>query len=114
MDAAADAGLDAPRTFTRGELAEAFATPSGPELAVTADRAVFSGAASAAEDAEAYWSLVDAERRRFARDGGGWHRFAATVSLRSFIRHLAPGAGARKLRAERGKRQAAEPVRLTP
>ncbi|GAA1982299.1 hypothetical protein GCM10009777_15060 [Microbacterium pumilum] len=114
VDAAADAGLDAPRAYTRGELAQAFATPSGPELAVTADRAVFSGAAPAADEADAYWSLVDAERRRFARASGGWHRFAATVSLRSFIRHLAPAAGARKRIAERGKRQAAEPVRLTP
>ena len=50
----------------------------------------------------------------FVRERGFWRGVAATVSLRSFFRHLAPAAGARKRFAERGKRRALQPVRLTP
>ncbi|WP_344090278.1 transglutaminaseTgpA domain-containing protein [Microbacterium deminutum] len=114
VDAAVDAGRDAPRASTRPELADDLATPSAAELAVVADQAVFSGASLANEDAVAFWRIVDDERRRFARDRGLWRRLAATVSLRSFIRHVAPDPGARKRFAERGKRRATEPVRLTP
>ena len=113
VDAAVDAGREAPRPLTRSELAAALATPSGAGLAMTADRAVFSADEPADEDAAAFWRLVDAERRGFARERGVWRGLAATVSLRSFFRHLAPAAGART-RLERGKRRASEPVRLTP
>ena len=66
MDAAVDAGREVPRPLTRSELAAALATPSGADLAVTADRAVFSADEPADEDAAAFWRLVDAERRGFA------------------------------------------------
>ncbi len=114
LDAAVDAGREVARPLTRSELAAALATPSGGDLAVTADRAVFSADEPADEDAAAFWRLVDAERRGFVRERGFWRGLAATVSLRSFFRHLAPAAGARKRLAERGKRRASEPVRLTP
>ena len=48
------------------------------------------------------------------RERGFWRAIAATVSLRSFFRHLAPATGARTRIAERGKRRALEPARLTP
>ncbi len=114
VDAAVDAGRDAPRRLTRRELAEAFATPSGEELAEIADRAVFSGAAAADEEVATVWRLVDAERQRFRRERGFWRGLVATVSLRSIYRQLAPAQGPRTRFAERGKRRAAEPVRLTP
>ena len=88
--------------------------PPATELATLADQAVFSGATRADEDALAFWRLVDAERLEIARGQGFWRRVAATVSLRSFIRHVAPVSGVRKRITERGKRRAAEPVRLTP
>lgn len=114
VDAALDAGREMPASLTRSELAESLATPSGADLASVADRAVFSGASTADEDATEFWRLVDDERRRFSREGGVWRRIVTTVSLRSFIRHVAPTRGARKRFAERGKRRAAEPVRLMP
>ena len=114
VDAAVDAGRDAPRRFTRSELASAFGTASGAELADTADRAVFSGASTAPEDAEAFWKSVDAERRTLRRERGFWRGVLATVSLRSFFRHIAPATGVRRRFTERGKRRAPEPVRLTP
>ena len=114
VDAAIDAGRDAPRVLTRPELAALLATSTGAGLAETADRAVFSGSAAADEDAAAYWALVDAERRTFIREHGFWRGVGATVSLRSFFRHVAPAAGARKRLAERGKRRVVQPARLTP
>ena len=114
VDAAVDAGRDAPSASTRSELADVLATPTATELATLADQAVFSGATRADEDALAFWQLVDAERLEIARGQGFWRRVAATVSLRSFIRHVAPVSGVRKRITERGKRRVAEPVRLTP
>ena len=51
VDAAVDTGRAASRTLTRSELATAFATPAGDELARTADRAVFSRAELSADEA---------------------------------------------------------------
>ncbi|MFZ8477921.1 hypothetical protein ACO1MN_16815, partial [Staphylococcus aureus] len=42
VDAGVDAGREPPRSSTRRELAEAYNTPSGLQLADAADRAVFS------------------------------------------------------------------------
>jgi hypothetical protein len=114
VDAAVDAGREVPLPLTRPELAAALATPRGPDLAHTADRAVFSGDDAPDDDVVAFWRIVDAERRSLLRERGFWRRVAATVSLRSFFRQLSPASGARKRIAERGKRRAAEPVRLTP
>lgn len=113
VDAAVDAGRDAPRTLTRSELAASFATPSGADLARDADRAVFSHAAVADDDARAYWSAVDAERRGLRRERGVWRGLVSTVSLRSLLRPLAPAPGARMRTAERGRRRA-EPARPMP
>lgn len=111
VDAAVDAGRDAPRTSTRSELAASFGSGPGEELATTADRAVFSTGDETAAEAEDYWRSVDAQRRAFATERGVWHRLVAAVSLRSFVRHVAPVTGAATRLSERGKhRVVPEPV----
>ncbi len=113
VDAAIDSGREASATLTRSELAEVFATPAGESLATDADRAVFSEAAASAADAAAFWRIVDEERHTMVRERGFWRGVVATVSLRSFVRHLTPsGAGSRF--AERGKRRVTPPVRVSP
>ncbi|GAA3633497.1 transglutaminase-like domain-containing protein [Microbacterium awajiense] len=101
VDAAVDAGREVPTWSTRSELASTFATPRAGALALDADRAAFSGSAASDDDAAAFWRIVDEERRRFAAEDGGWRVILATVSLKSFIRHLAP----RSATAERGRRR---------
>jgi hypothetical protein len=113
VDAAVDTGRDASPVLTRSELADVFGTAVGESLATDADRAVFSGSSVSAADAEAFWRTVDRERRRLTRERGVWRAVVATVSLRSFVRHLAP-PGARSRFAERGKRRVTPPVRATP
>ncbi len=115
-DAAADAGRDFPRSATRSELAEAFATPDGAALALEADRAAFAGAHAGLsdEDADVFWSRVDAQRRTLTRERGFWGGVLTAVSLRSIVRPLAPAPSARALFTERGRRQVPRPARPTP
>jgi hypothetical protein len=108
VDAAVDAGRGAPRAFTRAELAAEYDTASGPRLAEAADRAVFSHTVMTADEADEFWRIVESERRLLARGGGVWHRLRATVSLRSFVRHLAPTSGRRERTAEKEKRRIAQ------
>ena len=61
-----------------------------------------------ADEADEFWRIVESERRLLAREGGAWHRLRATVSLRSFVRHLAPSTGRRERTAEREKRRTAQ------
>ncbi|MCH6232036.1 DUF3488 and transglutaminase-like domain-containing protein [Microbacterium sp. CFH 31415] len=114
VDAALDTGREAPRTHTRRELATAFGSDTGLQLADTADRAVFSSGDETDADAAQYWRVVDEERRRLAQERGFWRGLAVTVSLRSFVRHLAPATGARTRFAERGRRRVVQPVRPMP
>lgn len=111
VDAAVDAGREAPRARTRSELAESFGSEAGARLAATADRAVFSSGDETVAEAAEYWRSVDEQRRILAKERGFWRRLAVTVSLRSFFRHLAPSTGARTRFAERGKRRVPEPAR---
>ncbi|MGA7147968.1 MAG: transglutaminase-like domain-containing protein [Microbacterium sp.] len=109
VDAAVDAGREAPRTHTRRELAQSFDAPAGLALAAAADRAVFSSQDETPAEADAFWHSVDEQRRILAREQGFWRRLAVTVSLRSFVRHLAPVSGARMRFAERGMRRVPQP-----
>lgn len=110
VDAATDAGRESSGALTRGELAAVFATPSGAALAEAADRAVFSNAPLDDAAADAYWRLVDEDRAGLLRERGlrGW--IVATVSLRSFVRHVAP-AGVRTRSTGRSRRRTAAPAR---
>lgn len=106
VDAGVDAGRELRPSSTRRELAEAFDTPAGLRLADDADRAVFSSRTVTADEASAFWRIVDAERRTLTRQRGWWRRVRAAVSLRSFLRFFAPRPSRRRPphRDERGKR----------
>jgi hypothetical protein len=107
VDAGADAGRDVPRPATRTEVAAALATPSGAGLAARADRAVFSAEKATADEAEEFWRIVEEERRALTRERGLRRRILSAVSLRSFVRLVAPQASQRVSRiVERGKRRA--------
>jgi Transglutaminase-like superfamily/TgpA N-terminal domain len=110
VDAAVDARRDPAGSLTRSELAALYLTPAGDELAEAADRATFSNEPVTSKDAESYWRTVDAERSSVVAGLGIWRRFAATVSLRSFVRHLAPSRAGSRL-VERGKRRVVRPAR---
>ncbi|WP_243075604.1 transglutaminase domain-containing protein [Microbacterium sp. SS28] len=112
VDAAVDAGRGAPRSLTRVELANQYASEPAGVLAEGADRAVFSGATTTVEAADEFWRIVDAERRALARDGGAWQRVRATVSLRSFVRHLAPAR--RERTVEKEKRRTDQRAHTSP
>lgn len=106
VDAGVDAGRNPRRSATRREMAEAFDTPSGLRLADDADRAVFSARTVTADEASEFWRIVDVERRALTRQRGWWRRVRAAVSLKSFLRFLAPRPTRRRPphRDERGKR----------
>ncbi len=108
VDAGVDSGRELPPSSTRRELAAALGTDGGPHLADEADRAVFSSRTVTADEAAAFWRIVDTERRSLVRQRGGWRRLLAAVSLRSFLRFLAPRPTRRRPphRDERGKRPA--------
>lgn len=114
VDAAVDAGRDAPRHSTRTELADGFGSEPGRRLAVIADRAVFSTGDESAAEAEEFWRSVDEQRRAFATERGIWRRLVTAVSLRSFVRSVAPVTGSATFLAERGKHRVPEPVRPMP
>lgn len=114
VDAAVDAGREAPRTHTRRELAEAFGSEPGADLAATADRAVFSGGDETEDDAEEYWREVEEQRRALTHERGFWRMLVSAVSLRSFVRHVAPAPGAGTRFSERGRRRAPQPARPMP
>lgn len=116
VDAATDAGREVPHAATRSELAASFGSGDGADLALLADRAAFAGAAAGLDDddATAYWSRVEEQRRAMTRERGFWRGILTTISLRSIVRPLAPASGARTLFTERGRRQAPGPARLTP
>lgn len=114
VDTAVDTGRPAPRALTRSELASTYATTSGLLLAQGADRAAFSGGTATLDEAEEFWRIVEDERRFFLTERGFWRRLVATVSLRSFVRPLAPITGRRERTAERGMRRSTRSARTTP
>jgi hypothetical protein len=114
VDAGVDAGRAVPRGATRSELAAAYATTEGGLLASGADRAVFSTEDIDPAEAEEFWRIVDAERRAMARERGPGRRLLAAVSLKSFVRILAPRTRGRVSNiVERGKRRAGGRGRTT-
>lgn len=103
LDAATDARRPLPAAATRTEIAAALSRPSAAGLARAADEAVFSARVIDADEADAFWRIVDEERTALAPTR--WRRLRAAVSLRSFV--------PRSFRShfERGSRAASRPRR---
>jgi hypothetical protein len=97
VDAAVDHGAIGAGVLTRTELAAAH-DPGGrtgaATLAVWADRAVFGANAPTSDDADAFWTLIDAERAAWDARAGWWGRLRARLSLRSLRRTLRAGGDA--------------------
>lgn len=97
VDAQADQGVVIPEKVTRTELATEFGDESALELAIEADRAVFSGVPISAAEADNFWNQVETERQRTARRGNVKQRIRAALSLASFFRGVRVGEGRRRL-----------------
>lgn len=93
VDAAVDHGATGARALTRGELAVAH-DPGGRTgagvLATLADRAVFGAQEPSPQEADAFWTLVDAERSAWDARAGRWGRMRARLSVRSLRRLARP------------------------
>jgi len=114
VDAAVDAGREAPGSRTRAETAALWDLPDGRRIAAAADAAVFSGRGATADQAQAFWDDVDRRRRELRGGRGVWCALVASVSLRSFIHHAAPPGGRRRRLAERGERGSSRRARTMP
>lgn len=90
VDAALDHGRPMPLSETRAEVASMYRTPRALQLAVIADAAVFDAELPDDGTAEAFWAIVEAERRSLATGLNRWQRARAAVSLRSFTQYVAP------------------------
>ena len=88
VDAAVDRGREGPATETRVELARGYATPHGVRVAEETDRAVFSSDSVTERESEEFWRIVRDELANFDRGSSLWRRFRASISMRSFARHL--------------------------
>ncbi|MDQ1129160.1 transglutaminase domain-containing protein [Microbacterium sp. SORGH_AS_0888] len=89
VDTAVDHGMPLPRTQTRVELAELYdaeRTGGAVAIATWADRSVFAYDAPSDAESEAFWELVEGERRRMASELGWWRRLRTRLSLRSLRR----------------------------
>lgn len=101
VDAALDYGKPIPSSETRTEVAGLYGTPRALQLAAIADAAVFDADVPDDGTAEAFWAIVEAERRSLAVGLSRWQRLRATVSLRSFTSYLTvrpPSADERRSR----------------
>lgn len=85
VDHARDLGQPVPvgAGWTRREQSARVASTGAPQLAVLADRHVFGPVQPAEHVASAYWSEVDAERRRMSREVTRRRRIRAALSLRT-------------------------------
>ncbi|MBN9605856.1 MAG: DUF4129 domain-containing protein [Actinomycetales bacterium] len=90
MSRYADAGLAPPDRATRTEIARALGRPRAADLAERVDAAVFGEHPPDAAQAAAAWRLVDEELDELRAVAGLPPRMRAALSLRSFLRDLAP------------------------
>lgn len=99
IDTAVDAGLAAPRTHTRQEVAalhrETDPASRATLLATWADRSVFDAGAPSEADSERFWEIVEAERARILAERAWWPRLKARLSLRSLMRRAPRGPDGR-------------------
>ncbi len=88
IDAALDHGKPMPVSETRTEVATMYGTPRALHLATIADEVVFDAIEPDQRTAEAFWAIVEAERRSLASGMSRWQRFRSAVSLRSFTQYV--------------------------
>lgn len=89
VDTAVDHGMPLPRTQTRVELADLYdaeRTGGAVALATWADRSVFAYDPPSDAESDAFWELVEGERRRMQAELGWWRRLRTRISLRSLRR----------------------------
>lgn len=97
VDSYTDHGLIVAERATRTEMATEFGAPEMMELAIAADRAVFSGVPISGTEADNFWIQVETERQRTAQRGNLRQRIKAALSLSSFFRGARTGEGGRRL-----------------
>lgn len=90
IDRYADQGLLKGESASRSDTARAVGRPAATELAALVDRAVFAGDPPTADDADAAWAIVDAERSALRAAAAGRRRVAVMLSFASFLRTIRP------------------------
>ena len=88
IDAALDHGKPMPSSETRTEVATMYGTPRALQLAAIADEVVFDAGEPDERTAEAFWAIVEAERRSLSAGMSRWQRVRSAVSLRSFTQYV--------------------------
>lgn len=97
VDRAVDAGVVVPAGASRAETAEILGTAPARWAAQQVDRAVFSPAGIAPEDAEWVWAAAAADRAEREAGHGIWRRLRAAYTLRSYgVRFGARGSRVRE------------------
>ncbi|WP_296665909.1 transglutaminase domain-containing protein [Demequina sp.] len=113
VDAGVDAGHEPMPVATRLEVAAAFGTVHGAQLAALADRATFTGAGVDDDDARTAWRLLAADRAELRAARGPWRRLGTRLSTRSLLgRRTASAARARQREEAVDERWRALPARV--
>lgn len=94
IDTAVDHGAVVPSNATRRQSALAVVVRREGEesdhasqvLAEDADRAVFNAMPPTIDESDAFWAIVDDERRRWRAERSFWQRVRSAISLASFTR----------------------------
>jgi hypothetical protein len=82
-DSLLDHGYSPPPSGTRTEVAAVAQAPAAHDLAVHADRAIFSGADPKSDEVDAFWTNVTDLENQLHTGLSRWARFTTKISLRS-------------------------------
>ncbi|MGV8851005.1 MAG: DUF3488 and transglutaminase-like domain-containing protein [Rhodoglobus sp.] len=83
QDSILDHGYTPPPSGTRTEVAAVVQAPAAYDLAVHADRAIFSGADPQSDEADAFWTNVTDLENQLHTGLSRWAQFKTKISLRS-------------------------------
>ncbi|MGO2746707.1 transglutaminase domain-containing protein [Microbacterium sp.] len=92
-DLYADHAIEMDPRGTRAQRAASTGRADAAALATLVDRGVFAGHGPAAEDADAAWAIVDAERSALAGETRRWQRLRARWRPTSFLARILPARG---------------------
>jgi hypothetical protein len=96
VDHAVDRGTSVPRVATRNELAMVVG-PTTVAIAERADLNTFGPAEPDAEEAEAFWELIDASLSELHQSMGAWESLKVRINPRSLVGDLAMAVVARRV-----------------